>query len=353
MSTKNIGLVSVGVVALNEAAALSALLEDIVNQDYPHENIEVVLIDSGSSDGTRDIMESFAEKRQELGFSSIEVLDNPKRIQAAGWNVFFRNAKGDVFIRVDGHAAIARDFVSRNVAVLNAGEDVCGGYRPTIVDKGTQSNWAKTLHIAEEAAFGSSVSDYRRGGEARYVDSLFHGAYRREVIEKVGLFDERLLRTEDNDLHYRIREAGYKIRFDPSIRSAQFARSSLKKMLKQKYGNGYWIGRTLFVQPKCLQKFHFAPFIFVLGIIALASIGAFATWLPFAVCAALYAAATVVLTIRAAIQSSERNWTMVALPFVFFGIHVSYGVGTLVGLIAGAFKKMPVFDTTFSAEEGE
>lgn len=84
MSTKNIGLVSVGVVALNEAAALSALLEDIVNQDYPHENIEVVLIDSGSSDGTRDIMESFAEKREEFGFSNIAVFDNPSAFRQLG-----------------------------------------------------------------------------------------------------------------------------------------------------------------------------------------------------------------------------------------------------------------------------
>lgn len=288
-----------------------------------------------------------------MAFRTSRCSTNPKRIQAAGWNVFFRNAKGDVFIRVDGHATIARDFVSCNAAVLNAGEDVCGGYRPTIVDKGAQSNWAKPFTLPKRqrsaAAFPTIAAAVRR--DMSTLSSMVHIDARSS--RRSDLFDERLLRTEDNDLHYRIREAGYKIRFDPSIQSAQFARSSLKKMLKQKYGNGYWIGRTLFVQPKCLQKFHFAPFVFVLGIIALALIGALATWLPFAVCAALYAAATVILTIRAAIQSPERNWTMVALPFVFFGIHVSYGVGTLVGLLAGAFKKMPPFDTAFSAEEGE
>ena len=207
--------------------------------------------------------------------------------------------------------------------------------------------------MAEESAFGSSIADYRGSSKKEYVSSAFHAMFRREVIERVGLYDERLARTEDNDYFYRVREAGYKIRFDVRIQSKQIARSSLKRMLKQKYGNGYWIGRTMYVQPKCFRAYHFAPFAFVLGIILLACVGFLRGWAPFVACAALYAAVTVVLMLRVAVESPKRNIRMVALPFVFFGIHVSYGVGTLVGLLSGTFKKMPPFDTAFSAEEGE
>ena len=91
--------------------------------------------------------------------------------------------------------------------------------------------------------FGSSIASYRREGKKSYVKSVFHGAYRRKVFEDVGGFNEALGRTEDNELHYRIRRKGYKICFHPGIHSRQHVRSSLKEMVRQKYSNGYWIGR--------------------------------------------------------------------------------------------------------------
>ena len=116
--------------------------------------------------------------------------------------------------------------------------------------------------------FGSSIASYRNNPGKTYVKSLFHAAYRREVFEKVGFFNEELVRTEDNEIHYRMRKAGYKLCFDPDIISYQYTRSSLKAMLKQKYANGYWIGKTSKVCPKCLSIYHFVPFAFVSAIIA-------------------------------------------------------------------------------------
>ena len=96
---------------------------------------------------------------------------------------------------------------------------------------------------------------------------MFHAAYRKEVFEKAGNFNTKLLRTEDNEMHYRIRKAGYKLYCDPDIVSYQYARSNLRRMIKQKYGNGYWVGLTLGVCPGCISLFHLVPFAFVLGII--------------------------------------------------------------------------------------
>ena len=96
---------------------------------------------------------------------------------------------------------------------------------------------------------------------------MFHAAYRREVFEKVGLFNENLGRTEDNEMHYRIRKAGYRLCYDPQIHSWQYVRSSVPGMMKQKYGNGEWVARTLGVCPGCLSIYHFVPFAFVLAII--------------------------------------------------------------------------------------
>ncbi len=340
-----IKLISLGVVAYNEQDALPGLLAQVRAQDLPHECIEVVLVNSASTDGTRACMEDFAASNVQrdaadgYGFANVQVLDNPARIQAAGWNVAIRNFTGDALVRVDAHASIPSDFLSANVAVLNEGEDVCGGMRPTMIEPGQETPWRQTLYLAEESAFGSSVADYRRACEPRYVDSLFHAAYRREVLAAVGFFNEDLLRTEDNDFHYRVRRAGYRIKLDPRINSKQFIRSSLSRMLKQKYGNGYWVGRTVFVQPDCLKTYHFAPFVLVAGALVLLAVGVAFSWLPFAACAALYALLCCALSVYAVSQSDVRNATMIALPVVFADIHISYGFGTLFGLVKGLFSK--------------
>lgn len=330
-------IVSVAIVAYNEESCIEGILSDLTSQGYPHDRIEVVLVDGASSDGTKRKMIDFAERneRGENGFCRVVVLDNPKKVLPAGCNVALRAYSGDVFVRVDAHARIPSDFVENIVSVQKEGIFACGGPRPTVVEDPTP--WRRTLHVAEESAFGSSVADYRRAGGRRVVSSVFHGAYRREVFDCVGLYNESLVRTEDNDMSYRIRRAGYDIVFDPSIRSVQYMRSSLRRMLKQKYGNGYWIGRTLYVQPRCLRPYHLIPLAFVLGVLAVALLGCLVSWTPFAVCAVLYVLLCVLLAVKAACTApaEERNATMVALPLVFALIHLSYGVGTVVGIVRG------------------
>jgi glycosyltransferase involved in cell wall biosynthesis len=338
-----IKMISIGVVAYNEETALPGLFDEICAQTLPHNMIEIVLVNSASNDATRSHMEQFATYNKTLtekdgfGFANVCVLDNPAKVQAAGWNVAIENFSGDALVRVDAHASIPENFLASVVEVLNEGEYVCGGMRPTTIAPGEETPWRYTLYLAEESAFGSSVADYRRECKPRYVDSLFHAAYRMEVFDAVGKFNEELLRTEDNDFHFRVRSAGFRIKLDPRINSMQFVRSSLSGMLKQKYGNGYWVGRTVFVQPKCLEWYHFAPFVLVLAAVIELLLGIFATWVPFVVCALLYIAACVALSVRSALSSvaEKRCIQMLALPFVFICIHVSYGIGTFAGLIAG------------------
>lgn len=327
----SVGLVSLCVIARNEEDYLPSLLEDIGAQTYPHSSIEVVLVDSCSTDGTRKIMKQFAAENP-FKFADVVVLDNPRTIQAAGWNVAIAGSSGDVVVRVDAHATLPVDFIEQNVRVLESGEEVCGGVRPTVVKD--PSNWRRTLHLAEESAFGSSVASYRRDAAPRYVPSVFHGAYRRRVFQKAGVFDERLLRTEDNELHYRIRQSGFRICLDPAIRSYQYIRCTLRGMLKQKYSNGYWIGRTMYIEPHCFRPYHFVPLAFVLALIAAAAL-AVVTPVPLVGLLALYALADVALSLKAIVESRLFVLSVLLLPFIFLLIHVSYGVGTLVGLLSG------------------
>lgn len=320
--------VSLCVVAYNEETYLPRLFHDIKEQSYPHEKIEIVLVDSMSEDGTKDCMEKFVSE-SEGEYYNILVISNPGRIQSCGWNEALTHFTTDVIIRVDAHSHIPPEFVEKNVENLTAGEMVSGGVRPAIVEG--DSSWERTLLLAEESMFGSSVSSFRRKGERAYVKSFFHGAYKREVFEKVGGFREDLGRTEDNELHYRIRQNGYKLCMSPDIISYQYIRPTFGKMCRQKFGNGYWIGLTSGVCPGCLSLYHFVPGAFVGGIVLTTALCLFGfPWLSVAMWGAYWLLAFCMAFL--AVRGEKKTVNQILLPFLFFLLHVSYGAGTVIGI---------------------
>lgn len=331
-------IVSLCIIAYNEETVISNLLSQVKSQTYPHNKTEIVLVDSNSNDNTKKIFTDFADKNKNE-YISVKVLDNIKKNQASGWNTAIKNTVGDIIIRIDAHGEIPENFIEKNVEVIESGEYVCGGSRPNIVDNPT--NFKNMLFLAESSMFGSSIAGYRRKTDKKkYVNSVFHGAYRREVFEKVGGFNENLGRTEDNELHYRIRTAGYKICQSSDIISYQHIRGTFGSMLKQKYGNGKWIGLTTGVCPKCLSLFHFVPFCFVFALIltlVLSAIGIIMgiglLSLPIIILISVYAAADLLMTVMAIISSEKKHIVQLLLPFVFFMLHCSYGIGTIAGLI--------------------
>ena len=176
--------------------------------------------------------------------------------------------------------------------------------------------------------FGSSIASYRRSDKKMYTSSLFCGMYRREVFDKVGLYNEHLARTEDNDINYRIREAGFKLCYSPDIIYYQHARNTLKKMLRQKYLNGYWIGLTMGVNPKCFSVFHFVPFLFVMGIIFTTLLALFGMPLLSYLMWGLYVLFLIAMSALEMVKAP--SFAKLSLPFLFLALHVSYGAGTLI-----------------------
>lgn len=323
--------VSFCVIAYNEEKAISSLFQDIRNQEYPHEKMEIIFVNSMSTDNTKKMMERFAEENNH--FIRVLIADNPKKVQAAGWNIAINTAREDIIIRIDAHTQIPSDFVKKVVECMEEGESVVGGQRPNIAEEDTP--WKHTLLLAEKSMFGSSIAPYRTGHHKTYVKSVFHGAYRREVFEKAGLFNENLGRTEDNEMHYRIRKAGYRICSNPKIISYQQTRSSWKEMIKQKYGNGLWIGLTTGICPRCFSLFHFVPLLFLVGIIlcVILLIVGFPIW--FKTLGIIYGSMNVLMSIATALRE-KWHWCYLLLPIIFLSLHLSYGIGTLIGIF-----KMP------------
>ena len=316
------------VVAYNAAGSLGALLEDLLAQTIPHEQIEALLVDSASTDATRAIMLDFAKAAP----FEVKVLDNPKRWLASGINVALGAATGDAIIRLDAHARIPKDFLENNLRALERGEDIVGG---CVLGGAPSGAWESVLRTVDTSRFCGGAAPFRNGGEARYVDTLAYALYRREVYDKVGLYDERLRRTEDNDMHYRMRKAGYRFYFSPDIVSYHAARATMRGQLRQKWGNGYWIGRTMRIQPRCFAPRHLIPALFVLALLFGLLLLPFSVW-PLLLLLSAYLACDLVFAVRGALsQESGRLLALLTLPFLFPAVHVVYGVGTLAGLLSG------------------
>ena len=323
-------IISFCIIAYNEENHIQRLLDNLLVQTYPRRLTEVVLVDSCSSDRTKEIMESFRTEYLNE-YKDIIVCSNPGKILPCGWNTALGKYTGQAIVRVDAHAEISPDFIEKNVIHLKEGDAVCGGYRPNIIDEDTP--WKRTLLAAESSMFGSSVADFRRNGEDRKVKSVFHGAYQRKVFDKVGGFNESLVRTEDNDMNYRIREAGFDIWFHPDILSYQHTRESLGKMVRQKYLNGYWIGRTLGVTPGCISLYYLVPLAFVLAVIFTTVLALAGYPMLAKVMWGMYGIFALFSTVTALIHDENRSVLYIFLPILFFLLHISYGTGTFFGIL--------------------
>lgn len=322
-------LISFIVVALNAAPTIDELLECLRRQSYPHECIEVILVDGLSSDETKEKMLRFRD--EEKSFRRIAVLDNPKKTLPCGWNVALDAARGEALLRVDAHVTIPDDFIERSVGNLLRGEDICGGRVESVPADG--SKWSVVLNEAENSMFGGGFAAFRRARKTSYVSTAAFAIYRREVFDKVGRYNEALARTEDNEMHFRMRQAGYRFYYDPGIVSYRKTRADLKKLVRQKYLNGYWIGRTLGVEPRCFSLYHFVPLAFVLAILVAGVLWCCGVVWPWAALWAAYALADLFMTVTAVIGCKKRNWLFLLLPLVYLLLHLGYGLGTLIGMM--------------------
>lgn len=332
----DIQTVSLCLLARNEEQYLPGILADIAAQTYPRQLTELILVDSCSEDGTLAILTAFRQAHLTL-YRDIRILRNEKITQPAGWNVAIQAASCDAVARIDAHCRLPREYIAHNMGNLQKGEDVSGGICHRISPG--QSHWHSTLLRGETSLFGSSIGRGTQETRKRYVNSLSYGVYRRAALEAVGPFNEELLRTEDNELHYRLRKAGYRLCLDPGSHSCHYCRDSLRAMLRQKYGNGYWIGYTLGICPGCIQLYHLVPFGFLLGILITSALAAAGIPLPGGLMWGAYALLTLSFSITG-LWGKPVHLTDLTLPALFLLMHLSYGVGTLAGLLVLPGKKI-------------
>jgi succinoglycan biosynthesis protein ExoA len=310
----------------NESAYIEYALTAILRQDYPSDCMEILIVDGMSTDDTRGLIHNFSEGHPSL---QIRILDNPGKIVPIGMNIALREVKSDIVIRVDGHCLIAADYVSKCVDHLKKdGVDGVGGPMESI----GETKIAKAIAIGMSSPFGVGNSAFRTiSGRNMIVDTVPFPAYTWEVIKRAGFYDEELVRNQDDEYNYRIRELGGKLLLADDVRSTYFSRSSLKDLWRQYFQYGYWKVRVLQKHPRQMSARQFVPPFFVLGLFGSVLLALIPAFRPFSiVMPLLYLTTNIAGSIWT--SSKQKNQYLRWLPFIFLILHLSYGLGFLVGI---------------------
>jgi succinoglycan biosynthesis protein ExoA len=330
VKSSNYPFVTIIMPVRNEASAIVSSLGAIISQDYPAERMEIIIADGQSTDGTRDVVDGIKNKH-----SNLYLLENPGKIVPTGLNIALRRARGEIIIRVDGHTEIAPDYVRQCIEALRqSGADNVGG-KMTANGIG---NFGKSVVLATSSPFGVGDARFHFSDKEEFVDTVYLGAWPLRIFNQIGLFDEELVRNQDDEFNYRLRERGGKILLTPMIKSVYTVRGTPRALWRQYYQYGLWKVRVMQKHPKQMRLRQFVPPLFVASLLVSAGIVSFSRWGLFilAFIVSTYLFANLFASVGIARRHGWRHLPL--LPLTFSILHMSYGLGFLVGLIRFVHK---------------
>jgi succinoglycan biosynthesis protein ExoA len=314
--------VSVVMPVRNEAHFIGRSLGMVLEQDYPHDRMEVIVADGMSTDDTRKIVQEIVAKD-----NRVRLIDNRGRTTPPGLNAAISACRGAIVARVDGHCLVSPDYLGRCVVVmLETGADNVGGLQTPV---GTNSV-GRAIALATSSPFGVGNSHFRYHQEACWTDGVFLGTYRREVFRRIGDYDEELTRNQDDEFNMRLTQAGGRIRLDPSIRSIYFCRSDFVSLWRQYFQYGLYKIRVMQKRRVLWSIRHVVPGLFV----AAGVLFIFLTTVcgeP-AVLTAVVGSYALCNLVFSAFVSRGAPQVLHLVPLAFLILHLSYGLGSIVGL---------------------
>ena len=320
----------------NEEKYISQTIESLLQQNYPPSSLEILLVDGMSTDRTRDIIRRYTQR-----FSFIRIIDNPRMFTNHAFNLGVQHSSGDFVVIMGAHTHYSPNYISTISKYLTENGEYCvGSVAETIPGKDTFT--ARAIAQALSCRFGVGNSLMRTGTETPvYADTASCTGYRKEVFEKVGLFNESLSYSQDMEFHLRMKKAGYKILLLPEIKSYYHARPDLKSFLRHNFRNGLWVILPfIYAEVIPISLRHLVPLVFISTLLLSLLLSA---WIPsflyfFGFIILLYAGASLFFSGRIAILKKNPKFLLV-LPPIFFLLHLTYGLGSLWGLFNLCFSR--------------
>ncbi|HXQ37913.1 MAG TPA: glycosyltransferase family 2 protein [Anaerolineales bacterium] len=328
--------VSIIIPCYNEQSTIRLLLEALREQTFPLADMEVVIADGLSRDGTREAIASFQKDYTDL---DVRVVDNMRRSIPSAVNCAIQASRGEIIVRMDAHSKPYPDYVQNCVNALEEGRgDTIGGVWE--IHPGAETWIARSIAVAAAHPLGVGDAFYRHTKQAADVDTVPFGSFRRSLVDRVGYFDESLLTNEDYEFYVRVKKAGGRIWLDPSIRSIYFARATLSQLAQQYRRYGFWKWRMLRRYPNTLRWRQALPPLFVLSVILLGLASIFIPILRIllAIELLLYFSILFLVGLRVAWRR-RKPYLFLGLPLAIPVMHVSWGSGFLWSILTASFQK--------------
>lgn len=332
----NLHFITIIIPCLNEENYIGKCLDSVIANDYPKDRLEVLVMDGMSEDGTRVVLERYVQR-----YPFIKVFDNPKKITPAGLNIGIRKAKGEIIVRMDAHATYEKNYVSKCVKYLNEyNADNVGGVWVTVPRN--NSLVAKAIAFSLSHSFGVGNAHYKIGWskKPKWVDTVPYGCFRKDVFDKIGLFDETSNRNEDIEFNARLRKAGGKILLVPDTVINYFARSTFQAFCKHNFDNGLKITYPFKLNKGFFSWRHLIPFVFVSSLIGPAALSGFFPiffWL-FLLIAGSYSLLNFYFSSKIVMRENDFKYFLM-MPIIFASLHIGYGLGSLWGLLKNCWPK--------------
>ena len=321
--------VTIVVPCRNEEKRISKCLDSILANDYPKDRMEILVLDGMSEDRTREIIASYAQR-----FPRMRLVDNPQKHIPAAMNIGIRAARGQRILKMDAHSTYQPGYISRCVHYQDIYEaENVGGVLSMM--PGSDTATAKAIVLGLGHRFGSGNANVKIGVDIpTWSDTAAFGCFRKELFERIGMYDEHLLSSSDLDLNQRIQAAGGGILVVPDVVVNYSADANLRTFWRHVFADGVWVSYVLKFGKKAWSWRHWVPAVFVLSLLTsfvLAALYPVFLWVGLGL-AGLYAATNFAVSLQIAVRERDLQFAFL-LPIVFTVRHIVHGVGTLVGLI--------------------
>jgi len=326
MERQDLPFVSIVMPIRNESGYIKQTIDSILVNDYPADKMEIIVTDGCSDDGTQDIVREMGGKD-----SRVILMENKGRVVSTGLNMGLKACRGDIFIRIDGHCEIAPDFILKSVKCLQDHPEawVVGGYWKTI----SQGYIGKTVAAATQSSIGVGNARHRLGNYDGWTDTVPYGAHHMWIFDRIGYFDEELVRNQDDEFNMRVILGGGKIWITSAICSIYYSRSSIGKLWRQYFQYGFWRIRTMQKHKGPAVFRQIVPLLFVLDVLILTAAAIIfpILWPVWFVFAGLYILGLLYGTYDVWRQAGFKS-ALIA-PLIFAILHFGYGFGSLWGVV--------------------